>query len=181
MASTSRSDDATLLVRGDEYGHAWPVLQPDELDPLGVVRDVCRGAQKRLDALSARSGTLHESAVIIRELWTLLRELENRGIGKHMPPEPRVIVSYDTAERAARKAWEWLETCKVGAGNGKRTGRRGRTLTTDPEEDEAVADAWNRARSEGIAKKDFAKDSKLSIRELDRILNRTAKRRARKK
>jgi len=181
MRSTSPSADSIMLTRGDEYGHPWSVLQPDEPDALGVVRDVCRGAQVRLGALSAKTGTLHQSGVIIRELWTLLRELENRGIGKHTPPEPRFIVSYDTAERSARKAWEWLETCEIPAGNGKRSGRRGRTLTADPGEDNAIADAWIRARNAHIAKKDFAKDHQLSLHELGRILNRTAKRRARNK
>ena len=42
-----------------------------------------------------------------------------------------------------------------------------------------MADDWERARDAGVEKKQFAKDSGLPVGELNLILNREAKRRAR--
>jgi hypothetical protein len=68
---------------------------------------------------------------------------------------------------------------KAIAGTSKR--RRGRKSHCALQDREMAAD-WKRARGAGVLKKDFARGRKLSLRELNRILNRHAKqeKRARK-
>jgi hypothetical protein len=64
---------------------------------------------------------------------------------------------------------------------GERPGTPGRKRRYDWKKDEEIADGWQRARGAGTPKKQYARDQDLSFRELNRILNRHAKRkRARK-
>jgi hypothetical protein len=55
-------------------------------------------------------------------------------------------------------------------------GNPGRKRRCDWQKDQAIAEAWQRARDAGTTKKDFAHDKSLSLKELNRLLNRHAKR-----
>ncbi len=54
--------------------------------------------------------------------------------------------------------------------------KRGRQRRTDWDEDAAIVEAWERARDEKVRKKDFAKERRLSRRQVDKILDRHRKR-----
>jgi hypothetical protein len=74
---------------------------------------------------------------------------------------------------------------RVGDGTGRAegssgSGTRGRKQRYNPAEARETAEAWQRARDAGTTKKEFARDNSLSLKELNRILNRHAKKRARK-
>ncbi len=59
--------------------------------------------------------------------------------------------------------------------------KRGRKSGYDSMRDKEISAAWLRAKGAGVSKKEFARDENLSLTELNRILNRHAKRlRARK-
>lgn len=73
----------------------------------------------------------------------------------------------------------------VGAGSdpavGKKTeanGKHGRQRRFDPTKDQEIADAWQRAHDNHVAKKDFVKDRqpRLTLLALNRLLNRVRKR-----
>jgi hypothetical protein len=51
-------------------------------------------------------------------------------------------------------------------------GKRGRKPATDQAADTALAEDWARAKERGVSKKQFAKDKRLTRRELDRVLGR---------
>jgi hypothetical protein len=55
-------------------------------------------------------------------------------------------------------------------------GKRGRKSRCDPQKDREIADGWQRARDARTPKKDYARDLKLSLKELRRILDRHARR-----
>jgi hypothetical protein len=80
---------------------------------------------------------------------------------------------------AARRVVE--RAIAKGTKAGGDAGKRGRRSHCDRQKDREIADGWVRARDAGTRKKDYAHDQKLSLKELNRILNRHAKRmRARK-
>jgi hypothetical protein len=78
-----------------------------------------------------------------------------------------------------RDVREFIRRVFVSEGQPKKRGRR---RTSEPRKDQEIAERWERAKFAGITKKQYADDQKLSLRELNRILNRQAKRakRARK-
>jgi hypothetical protein len=76
--------------------------------------------------------------------------------------------------------------------DGKGTGKRGRQRVFDLEKDQEIAEAWRRAAETGTQKKDFVKDwsdnrnrhpddrhSRLTLADLNRLLNRERQRRNR--
>jgi hypothetical protein len=61
-------------------------------------------------------------------------------------------------------------------GGGEQPGKRGRKSRCNRQKDREIADDWKRAKGAGTAKKQYASDNNLSLRDLNRILNRHAKR-----
>ncbi len=93
-----------------------------------------------------------------------------------------------------RKLWDWWATLRTPDDGGKpfapcecggaaqrneRQIKLARKRRYDPKRDQEVFDGWRRAKDSGVQKKQFASDQKLTVRELNRLLNRHAKRQAR--
>jgi hypothetical protein len=76
-----------------------------------------------------------------------------------------------------------LNSDRGGVGQSDEYGQPGkgrRKSRFDWENDKKIAEDWQQAKSAGTKKKEFAKDKKLKMIQLNRILNRHAKRTARK-
>jgi hypothetical protein len=84
-------------------------------------------------------------------------------------------LSLPESERWKMELPEELRAQVGGAG----AGRRGRKSRCDPGKDQEIADGWQRAKGAGIPKKEYARGVNLPLRELNRILNRHAKRKGR--
>jgi hypothetical protein len=56
------------------------------------------------------------------------------------------------------------------------TTKRGRKSHCDRQKDREIADGWVRAKGAGTRKKDYARDRKVSLKDLNRILDRHARR-----
>jgi hypothetical protein len=179
-----------------------PHLAGDHVDKWEDLDRQCEGTAGAVALLGDEN--LEGIRTLVVRLW---QQAEWAG-GTDNPPPPRPKVDHQgDALREIGNLQEWFkgylpEACAatadhvsarqaVGTGaprnqcdagqNGK--AKRGRKATTNPEQDKEIADAWERARGNGVQKKDFAKGQKRSFRELNRILNRHAKRskQARKK
>lgn len=93
-------------------------------------------------------------------------------------------VAYEDPD-GAWKLWDSLELdlqgiairLRAGHGEGDNQPRtRGRNPRCDPEKDRQLAEEWASDRAAGVSKKDFARAKHISLKELNRVLNRHAKR-----
>lgn len=84
----------------------------------------------------------------------------------------------DTIADADAGAYRPGEVLTVTSAKRKRSGRPKADYKTKEREAQLAAD-WERARDAGTYKADFAKDNKLTVRKLDALLDRVAKRKAR--
>jgi hypothetical protein len=112
---------------------------------------------------------------LVTHAHLILRHLGFSG----SPPEPRGQMDRAGCIAELREVRDFIRRAFVSEGQRKKRGRR---RSSEPRKDQEIADTWESAKSAGTTKQQYAHDQKLSLRELNRILNRHAKRakRARK-
>jgi hypothetical protein len=152
-----------------------PLIPQDTLiERLGVLGIVPLKARALIDFLIAEKVfEVDDSQVNIQNVISL----SGNNQRTYITPLRRLAIDRATWEdflqgRAERAEESGQRRCKP----------RGRKRRFDSQRDQETAQAWQRARDAGTTKKEFARDKSLSLKGLDRILNRHAARarRARK-
>jgi hypothetical protein len=148
---------------------------------------------------------MHAPQFDVTPLEEVRRILLRRAAGE-TTPEEELRTAGERATRVCHRIKDWLQRqgkdvlCKQGGTGAEAAGtspmaqaaigqreaneqrcKRGRRPRYNWQEDGRIVTDWIRAKGTGVQKKQFARDKKLTIRDLNRILNRHAKRnRARK-
>jgi hypothetical protein len=95
----------TLAFVEDDF--AWPVLQPDEPDPVGTVMDTCERVTLHLN--KDQGPDLFAVMRFKRRLWAMANELVQRGRGTNPPSEPPDGCAISTGRRAVAALRDWLD------------------------------------------------------------------------
>jgi hypothetical protein len=182
-----------------EYVARWARLDPaaDEGDSWDDLVARCHATRASIQML-ALHGDARGIEAVLSPLWDRARHAGDLG---NLPPaKPPSGADLDVIDQALEQLLDWAKAQKGGpspASHGEETGtprnqdglgesdpveprpKRGRKRCFDWKKDGEVVEGWELAKIAGVPKKDHARDLKLSVKQLNRILNRHAKRKQR--
>lgn len=147
--------------------HAVLDQPPIPVDSPGKLKVLCGVGQKLLTKVCSLPDDMYDARPIVRATWAILRSLP----GKDKPPMPRGELTAHDAIAELERVAEWC-------GGRKRGGRRKADVETVQREAKFAA-KWERARGSKVYKSVFAKQNKLTTKQLDRLLDRVYARKAR--
>jgi hypothetical protein len=147
------------------------------IGPRGVL--VCSEIRERI----RKEGRADSSSPFVRDTWRLVQHLKKKGLVDIEYQEEATDYTTHGALVALTRLREQVfpDACRDQSGpgqcdGGKQPSKRSRKSRFDWQRDQEIADSWKRAKDAGIKKKVFSRDKGLSLRDLNRILNRHAKR-----
>ncbi len=140
------------------------------MDARDAMRD--DGQQLAQDLVSAG----YDPETVLRFLYCIDRNGGGARTVKRRWPQAKVTLQTLALQLQTGRS-ELASDGRTEEGNHPRT--RGRKWRYDPQMDRDMAEAWQRASNNGTCKKDFAKDKKMSVKDLNRLLNRVRRRKNR--
>jgi len=162
--------DRTAILLERWISHQPP---PDFEAAIDGWLEACRAVQREADGLHVDGSWLlvqhlHELQQQPHDGMGLITTLTKNPIGKG---------NLSLIRSAVQLLIDGLDHPPARHSPPKQTRRRGRPkgAITDPQTDENLVNEWKKASGSGVAKKDFTNDNGITMRDLNRILDRVAK------